>query len=108
MTATPTLEARLAELLPQCTWATDCASFAQKTGRTDITPCRPCRDRAAILALIREREREVRRETIEAAALVCRHYHESEADEHPNDDERYGAICCEELILKLGGMNNAP
>ena len=56
MTATPTLEARLAELLPQCTWATDCASFAQKTGRTDITPCRPCRDRAAILALIRERE----------------------------------------------------
>ena len=57
---TPTLEARLAELLPQCTWAMDCASFAQKTGRTGITPCRPCRDRAAILALIREREREER------------------------------------------------
>ena len=57
---TPTLEARLAELLPLCTWATDCASYAQKTGRTDITPCRPCRDRSAILTLIRTLLREER------------------------------------------------
>ena len=64
---TPTLEARLAELLPQCTWATDCASYAQKTGRTDITPCRPCRDRSAILTLIRTLLREERERCAEVA-----------------------------------------
>ena len=100
---TPALEAELAELLP-------CADVACRRGVPEPVHLPSClaHARPAILALIREREREVRRETIEAAALVCRHYHESEADEHPNDDERYGAICCEELILKLGGMNNAP
>ena len=67
MIPTPTLEARLAKLLPQCTWAMDCASYAQKTGRTDLTPCSPCRDRAAILALIREREREMKERCAEVA-----------------------------------------
>ena len=90
------LAREIEELLP-------CWAYSGCTGQAHERACLAW-VRPAILAYVEK----VRRETIEAAALVCRHYHESEADEHPNDDERYGAICCEELILKLGGMNNAP
>lgn len=85
---TPTLEARLAELLPLCTWATDCASYAQKTGRTDITPCRPCRDRSAILTLIRTLLREERERCAEIV------------DENPFDGS--GDKCIARTIRNLG------
>ena len=98
------LAREIEELLPCLGLPAPLLCGMRASGLGPVLCCTSCASRPTVLAALER----VRRETIEAAALVCRHYHESEADEHPNDDERYGAICCEELILKLGGMNNAP